>query len=323
MRVTRADVYNADQVYDALTTLYNCADVDVHDRGPNIRSTWTYLGLQNLDVSLNSLSASVTVKNPASDLVRLQFMLTGNIRVSHDASQYLAVPGSTILLPTEVDIRREISADFSQYILRIHAEELQKKLAALIGGPVNRPIKFAYGTGEQIPAMQRLRRMVEYLIREETDDSSMMPALQAAEFEQLLIVAFLAANRNNFSEALERPTRLPAPWQVRLVEDYIEANWDRALSIEEIADQTGTAVRSIFWAFKKARDYSPIAFLQQVRLRHAREMLRNPVQSTTVSAIALLCGFQNLGHFARYYRTAYGELPSETLRAAKGPGNPN
>jgi len=34
--------------------------------------------------------------------------------------------------------------------------------------------------------------------------------------------------------------------------------------------------------------------------------------------VAFNCGFGNLGHFAREYREAFGELPSETLARARG-----
>jgi transcriptional regulator GlxA family with amidase domain len=55
-----------------------------------------------------------------------------------------------------------------------------------------------------------------------------------------------------------------------------------------------------------------------VRLRHAREMLATPDHETSVTSVAFVCGFGNLGHFARDYRETFGERPSETLaRAAR------
>jgi AraC-like DNA-binding protein len=43
-------------------------------------------------------------------------------------------------------------------------------------------------------------------------------------------------------------------------------------------------------------------------------MLQATIQGTSVTQVALRCGFQNTGHFAREFRPAFGELPSETLR---------
>ena len=73
------------------------------------------------------------------------------------------------------------------------------------------------------------------------------------------------------------------------------------------------SARSIFQAFARTRGYSPNAFLKRTRLTQARGRLQSGDMDVSVTAIALACGFNNLGHFARDYRTFFGELPSETL----------
>jgi transcriptional regulator GlxA family with amidase domain len=45
-------------------------------------------------------------------------------------------------------------------------------------------------------------------------------------------------------------------------------------------------------------------------------MLSAPDAETSVTKVAFACGFGNLGHFARDYRKAFGERPSETLAQA-------
>jgi transcriptional regulator GlxA family with amidase domain len=57
-----------------------------------------------------------------------------------------------------------------------------------------------------------------------------------------------------------------------------------------------------------------MVFVKRVRLRHARRMLLAPEPDTTVAKVALICGFGNLGNFAKDYRNLFGELPSHTLR---------
>jgi transcriptional regulator GlxA family with amidase domain len=49
-------------------------------------------------------------------------------------------------------------------------------------------------------------------------------------------------------------------------------------------------------------------------------MLQAPAEVTSVIDVAFQCGFLNAGHFARDYRLAFGELPSETLRNIKRRG---
>ena len=101
---------------------------------------------------------------------------------------------------------------------------------------------------------------------------------------------------------------------VRTVEEFIAANWDKPIDVPAMARVAGISARSLFRQFKQDRGYSPADFAKKVRLERAREMLEHPVQGASVTQIALKCGFQNAGHFARDFRLAFAELPSETLR---------
>jgi transcriptional regulator GlxA family with amidase domain len=60
-----------------------------------------------------------------------------------------------------------------------------------------------------------------------------------------------------------------------------------------------------------------MAFVKQVRLSHARQMLVGARPGTTVAHVSYMCGFGNLGNFAKEYRNAFAELPSDTLRTAR------
>jgi transcriptional regulator GlxA family with amidase domain len=42
-------------------------------------------------------------------------------------------------------------------------------------------------------------------------------------------------------------------------------------------------------------------------------MLASGDPEASVTAVAFVCGFSNLGHFARDYRETFDERPSETL----------
>ena len=87
-----------------------------------------------------------------------------------------------------------------------------------------------------------------------------------------------------------------------------------------MAQVAGVSARSLFRQFKKERGYSPADFAKRIRLDRARGLLEQSGRDTSVIQTALKCGFQNPGHFARDFRLAFGELPSETLKkSARGP----
>ena len=87
--------------------------------------------------------------------------------------------------------------------------------------------------------------------------------------------------------------------------------------IEELVAVTGVGTRSLFKAFERSRGYTPMRFAKQVRLKQARRLLSSADATTSVTAVALKCGFSNLGHFAKDYREAFGERPAETLAAQR------
>jgi transcriptional regulator GlxA family with amidase domain len=62
----------------------------------------------------------------------------------------------------------------------------------------------------------------------------------------------------------------------------------------------------------------PKALMTAMRLSGARRALLDPTQTTTVTAVALRWGFLEFGRFSMQYRQRYGEVPSETLRRARG-----
>src|SRR5262249_14100860 len=88
------------------------------------------------------------------------------------------------------------------------------------------------------------------------------------------------------------------------------------LVIAEIARQHGVSLRGVQKHFA-LRGTSIAEFLKRIRLVHAYDMLAQPGPRTTVTKVCAKCGFGNLGHFARDYRSAFGELPSHTLLRAR------
>ena len=63
---------------------------------------------------------------------------------------------------------------------------------------------------------------------------------------------------------------------------------------------------------------SPTAYVTLRRLEGARRSLEEPDAETSVTKVAVACGFFHLGRFAEAYRSRYGETPSRTLDKARG-----
>jgi len=62
---------------------------------------------------------------------------------------------------------------------------------------------------------------------------------------------------------------------------------------------------------------TPLGWVRRMRLARARQEFIRRGPNTTVTAVALGSGFNQLGRFAAEYRKAFGELPSATIQHAK------
>ena len=83
---------------------------------------------------------------------------------------------------------------------------------------------FCRNTLWKIPKLLRLRRLIDFLVNELDCERGPLSDLAVEEFEQHLLIAFLTGNAHNYSHLLEGQPLKAGPWQVRMAEEYIEAN---------------------------------------------------------------------------------------------------
>jgi transcriptional regulator GlxA family with amidase domain len=162
--------------------------------------------------------------------------------------------------------------------------------------------------------MDALRRRIFSFATDFNERGTFFSDLAAAEVERMVIMKFLMCHRHSYTQFLLREPLPAGSSAVRRVEEFIEANWDKPIDIEAMVAVANVSARSLFRQFKRDRGYSPADFAKRVRLDRAREMLEHSSERTAVIQVALKCGFQNPGHFARDFRLTFGELPSETLK---------
>ena len=117
---------------------------------------------------------------------------------------------------------------------------------------------------------ERLRRLIFALDQELASTEPEPNRLILAEHAQLIITAFLLANLLHYDQALHGAVKTIVPWQVRAAEEYIDANWDKPITIEDLCRVTGASARALFKTFKQARGFSPMTFAKRVRLRCGR-----------------------------------------------------
>ena len=115
-----------------------------------------------------------------------------------------------------------------------------------------------------------LQQYLPVLINTLSQAQSPFPDWWIEQTEQFLMTMFLCGNRHNYSHLLEEAEALDAvPQEVRRAEEYIEANAQRAITLEELAEVAEVSAFSLFSAFRKHRGCSPLEFVRQVRCKGA------------------------------------------------------
>jgi AraC family transcriptional regulator len=104
-----------------------------------------------------------------------------------------------------------------------------------------------------------------------------------------------------------------APWQVRNVIKYIDANLNTSVSLEMLAQLAGLSVSHFARAFKCTIGYSPHAFLMRRRLERAQGLMLE--SDAPLAHIALECGLADQAHLSRLFLQFTGESPASWRRA--------
>jgi AraC-like DNA-binding protein len=274
--------------------------------------------LRNIGLSYVTFGAVVDQEFSAFTGFAQQVRIRGSSEILVDRAPVQLAPYQSLIVSPGATMKATFSHDLEHLVLKIDRDVLIKKWTALTGRQPRGDLKFEPVADLRTPEATYLRRLFMFLVDQLGSSERSVPPLALAELEQSIIVSFLCANRHDESHLLDREPMGTAPWQVRRAEEYIEAHWDQPITVEALAVATRASARSIFHFFRASRGYAPMAFVKQVRLRHARRMLMIPDKTTSVGSVAFDCGFTNLGHFAKDYSKCFGELPSETLNRTKG-----
>ena len=105
-----------------------------------------------------------------------------------------------------------------------------------------------------------------------------------------------------------------------LVHDFVKYSLEKGtkepITIDQLTDTLFTSKSVLSSAIKKSTGLTPLTFLRNVRLEQVRTELITGDRKTSVIEVAHRYGFPSRGHFSRYYREQFGELPRDTLSKA-------
>ena len=100
--------------------------------------------------------------------------------------------------------------------------------------------------------------------------------------------------------------------RIKDIVKYIETNYDKPISIAEIAGVTGFSESHFMKFFKTIMGTSFVDYLNDYRLSMASRMLVS--SDDNIIDIAAHCGYDNLSYFNRIFKKKYGITPSAYRR---------
>jgi AraC-like DNA-binding protein len=223
--------------------------------------------------------------------------------------------GQTMLFSAGHETQLSFDSHCLQKSVQIDLEKLEAQCARWLGRPLDRPLGFALRpfSDELERAWQRA---LAYVHSNEGSNLVFAPAVKAA-FDEFLMTMLLHHHPHNFSDELSKGVLTPVPGVIRQAERFMVDNADRPITVSDVADHLGVSLRSLQAGFRCWRNTTPSAFLRRVRLQHARDGLLYSDGQSTVTMVALRCGFAHLGRFSAYYRSTFGESPNVTLRRGR------
>jgi AraC family transcriptional regulator len=132
------------------------------------------------------------------------------------------------------------------------------------------------------------------------------PGALYIEHMTALALLRIAALRDSAPQRLARAGRLNRKALAR-VQDYVEANMERDISLSDLAALTGMPIDSFARRFKATTGIAPYAYVLERRVHRAEKLLS--ATETEISAIALALGFSSQSHFTTSFRRLRGVTP--------------
>ena len=140
--------------------------------------------------------------------------------------------------------------------------------------------------------------------------------LQKPHLEKLVADDFLPLLISSIPIKLNSKSFLKPSRRAKLIsqaEQQMLAHLKKPLTLKQLAQNLGSSSSALSYGFQDLFGVSPMRYLKVRRLHAVRQHLKAREQeSCTIANLANQFGFYDKGHFARDYKTMFGELPSQT-----------
>jgi AraC-like DNA-binding protein len=126
----------------------------------------------------------------------------------------------------------------------------------------------------------------------------------AAEESMYTVLAQMFAR---YGSVIIAPPKSDDRTGLKRARDYLADNFASDIGLEDLVDISGLSRAHLIRVFRKHYYITPHAFQTDMRIRHARRLLR---AGDAPSDVAAQCGFADQAHFTRHFKARTGVTPA-------------
>lgn len=272
----------------------------------------TVYALNNCELNLfETYQESVAVPLKFNDLVVTSMLRGKKVMRLFDDPEFDYLPGETVIVPSNVEMKIDFpEATFENptqcLALAIDHGKICETLAYL-----NERYPKSHGETWELSASNyffynnsELAATLNKLIVECMSTSIGKDALVDLALQELLVRLIQNQSAHALSEAQTTPNS-----PVGHVAAYIRQNIHRALTLKELSDLSCMSTSTFYRMFKRDTGLSPIEFILNEKIKHAKKLLRTP--GIQINEVSFQAGFEDCNYFIRLFKKYEGITPKQ------------
>lgn len=157
----------------------------------------------------------------------------------------------------------------------------------------------------QLKIFDKAWQLIEEFNQQQTNFNLMGKALV---MEMMILILRILEKKERLSDETQASQNDRMHQVVQLIMTYMENNYAKDISIEQLATLYYVSPTYLSKIFKDLTGFSPINYLIQIRLKKAHELLTT--DDLTVKEVAKAVGYEDAYHFSKSFKKHFGTSPS-------------
>ncbi|MFK7854623.1 MAG: AraC family transcriptional regulator [Granulosicoccus sp.] len=294
--------------------------LDINHGGKALSLVYNHAAGNRVSVNYLHYGADVSIDPGMLDsFYLLQIPLSGQSHVQHRGENVEASVNTATVLNPDRPTKMKWGGNCQMLLLQVDKTYLDEVAQDITGTPLPGPVRFRTSVNLTSHDGAMLKRRIMSRVNAIEHGQLFQGnanSVQDLEAEFELTSALLMLQESNVSHIMFEPNVEATTLSLQLAIDYIHAHFHENISLKDIASNANVCVRALQKGFKDRHGLTPMRYLKNVRLDHARYQLMVRSDTPSVTSVAYNAGFTHLGRFALEYKTRFGVSPKQTKYAS-------